>query len=329
MAQARGTPYGIAVELKPFRTDPQYRQALIDHADILVPMNMLKWASLRHTKDQFDFARADEIIAFARKHGKSVRGHNLLWYGYNPKWVDAISSRREAERVLVDHIEQVVDHYREVVPSWDVVNEVVAHNPLKGGNWRDGIWLKHLGPDHVAIAFRTAAKTDPSAQLVINDYDLANSGLRFDARRSAILGIVRKLQDQNIPVHGVGMQAHLYAERGFDRDGVAQFIQKLSKLGVNILITELDVIDWRLSKNTVRRDMGVANVVAEFLDVIYSTTEPQSITSWGITDRYSWISDVFKRKDGAPNRPLPLDRNYQKKPMFDVIENYRKAAQKS
>ncbi len=319
------TPYGIAVEYEPFHNDPRYREALIKYADILVPMNMLKWASLRHTKGKFDFTRADEIIDFARKHGKSVRGHTLLWYDYNPGWVEAINSKKQAEQVLVDHVEQVVDHYRGIVPSWDVVNEVVAHNPLDEGDWREGIWRKHLGAEQVSIAFRAAARTDPEAKLVINDYDLANSGLRFDARRAAILKIVRSLQDRNIPVHGVGMQAHLYAERGIDRKALTEFIRQLKEMGIDILITELDVIDWRLSKNTVKRDIGVANVVAEFLDAVYSTGKPQSIISWGITDRYSWISDVFKRDDGAPNRPLPLDRSYQPKPVFDVIERYRRA----
>jgi endo-1,4-beta-xylanase len=322
-AADRTTPYGIAVELEPFRNDPLYRQALIEHADILVPMNMLKWASLRHTKGKFDFERADEIISFAREHGKSVRGHTLVWYGYNPKWVEDISSAREAERVLVDHIEQVVGHYRGVVPSWDVVNEVVAHDPLSEGAWRRGIWQDLLGPKHVEIAFQAAARTDPAAKLVINDYDLENAGRRFDARRAAILNIVRNLQDKNIPVHGVGLQAHLYAERRIDRQGLGAFIQALERLGVKILITELDVIDWRLSKNPVKRDIGVANVVAEFLEVVYAVGRPGSITTWGISDRYSWVSDVFKRKDGAPNRPLPMDTNYQPKLFMDVLEKYR------
>lgn len=322
-AASRLTPYGVAVGLEPFRHDPLYRQALIEHADIIVPMNMLKWASLRYDKGKIDFERADEIVSFARAHGKSVRGHTLLWSDYNPKWVDELSSAREAERVLVNHIEQVVDHYRGIIPSWDVVNEVVAHDPLEDGDWRKGIWQDLLGARHVEIAFRAAARTDPTAKLVINEYDLENTGLRYDARRNAILNIVRNLQDQNIPVHGVGLQAHLYAERAIDQKGLGSFIQTLEQMGVKILITELDVIDWRLSRNPVKRDIGVANVVAEFLEAVYAAGRPESIVTWGITDRYSWIKDVFKRKDGAPNRPLPMDRNYRPKPFMDVLQKYR------
>ena len=326
LAGTKKTPFGVAVELEPFRNDPQYREALIKYADILVPMNALKWASLRHAKHEYDFSGADEIIEFAKLHGKAVRGHTLLWYDYNPKWVETISSRKQAEKVLVEHIEKVVGKYRGQISSWDVVNEVVAHDPLSEGNWRESIWLTLLGRQHVEIAFKAAARADPKAQLVINDYDLENIGLRFDARRKAILRIVRNLQDQNIPIHGVGLQAHLYAEREVDAVGIAKFVSDLKALGVKVLVTELDVIDWRLSKNRVKRDAGVANVAAEFLQAMYSAGNIDSITSWGITDRYSWISDVFKRKDGAPNRPLPLDRNYQPKPLLDVIDKFREAS---
>jgi endo-1,4-beta-xylanase len=30
----------------------------------------------------------------------------------------------------------------------------------------------------------------------------------------------------------------------------------------------------------------------------------------------------FKRKDGLPNRPLPLDADYQPKPLMRVIEHF-------
>ena len=322
-AGSRRIPYGAAVEFAPFRDDAAYRRALLQHADMLVPMNALKWATLRPAEAAFDFSRADAILDFARQNGKSTRGHTLLWYAYNPDWLNAVDTRRKAERLLIEHIETVVDRYKDRVPSWDVVNEVVAHDPLKEGRWREGLWLRHLGRAHVEIAFRAAARTDPKAKLVINDYDLENKGKRFDARRQAILSIVRNLQDLNLPVHGVGLQAHLYAEREIDRDGLAEFVGRLASMGVRTLVTELDVIDWRLSKNPIKRDIGAANVVSEFLEAVSVAGQPESVVTWGITDRYSWISDVFKRRDGAPNRPLPLDANYQPKPMLDVIERFR------
>jgi len=36
------------------------------------------------------------------------------------------------------------------------------------------------------------------------------------------------------------------------------------------------------------------------------------------------VPTYFKRTDGMPNRPLPLDAELKRKPLFDVIEQYRR-----
>ena len=40
---------------------------------------------------------------------------------------------------------------------------------------------------------------------------------------------------------------------------------------------------------------------------------PEMVMVWGITDRHSWVTDVLPRPDGAPSRPLPLDRDLKPK----------------
>ena len=134
------TPYGAAVHLHPFRNDPNLIRHLVEQTDVVVPMNALKWASLRYEKRRFDFSGADEIIEFAEKNKKTVHGHALLWYHANPTWLDAVRSPMELENLLADHIEKVVGRYAGRIKSWDVVNEVVAHDPVSQGLWRGGVW---------------------------------------------------------------------------------------------------------------------------------------------------------------------------------------------
>ncbi len=314
--------FGVAVHLEPFRNEPVFRELLIRHASLIAPMNALKWASLRHTKGEFDFGGADEIVNFAEQNGKRIHGHTLLWYGYNPVWVEQLSGERRVERELINHIETVVDRYKGRIETWDVVNEVVAHDPLDKGPWRKGIWHDYLGPRHVDIAFKTAAQVDPSARLFINDYDLEDDSPRTKARQEAILRIVQRLQDKNIPIHGVGLQAHLYAERRTGRENLVRFVERLKALGLEVAVTELDVIDWKLSADRERRDRGVADTANEFLEAITSAGTLRNITSWGLSDKYSWINETFPRKDSARARPLPFDENWQAKPLFDVIRKY-------
>ncbi len=318
--------YGAASMVQNFREDPQYRDALRRHCDIIVPMNDLKWEQLRRERDRFDFVDADEQIAFALENGKRVRGHALLWHDALPGWVETMISRKEAERELIHHIETVVDRYKGRIASWDVVNEAIAHDPPAQGVWRKSFWLKRLGPAHIDLAFKTAGRIAPETELVFNEYDLENKGERFDQRRKITLDLVRRFRDRDIPISAIGFQAHLYAEREIDRDAIARFVRDLKALEVGVLVTELDVIDWRLPADIGQRDNAAARHVGDFLEALGAEGNLRDVVSWGLTDRYSWIAEVFKREDGLPPRPLPFDTDYQAKPMYGVIEKLRKPA---
>lgn len=321
---AAGIPVGAAVLSEDFQSDPRLKDALIRYCDILVPMNDLKWEALRHQRAGFDYARADETISFARRNGKGLRGHTLAWHEALPPWVRSINSKAEAERELVRHIETLVGRYRGIIPVWDVVNEVIAHEPTDDKPLRDSIWLQHLGPAYIEIAFRAAAMADSSARLVINDYDLENSGPRTAQRQAQMLRIVRNLQDKGIAVHGVGFQAHLYGERDIGVEGLQAFVTALDRLGLSVSITELDVIDWRLPADPGARDMAAAQLVTTFLQTVMAVKRPDCIITWGITDRSSWIAQTFKRNDGLMNRPLPLDADYRPKAMMRALERLRR-----
>ena len=310
------------MQLEPFRNDPVLRQKLIEYVDVIVPMNVLKWHALRPSMEQYDFSGADELIEFAELNGKSVHGHTLLWQDSNPRWLETIASPRQLKTLLAEHIESVVGRYAGRIRSWDVVNEVIAHDPLTQGDWRKGIWYDALGPEYVEWAFKLAASADPSARLFINDYDLEDSSPRTQARQTALLRTIHRLQDKNISVQGVGLQAHLYAEREIGRENLASFIGEIKKLGLTVSVTELDVIDWKLPADPVERDRLVAATVEEFLTVVTQFITPQVITTWGLCDRYSWIGDTFARKDGEKARPLPFDENWRSKSFFDVLSSF-------
>ena len=322
-AAARPIPLGSAAEIGAFRSDPRYREALERYCDVIVPMNDLKWEALRQDRARFDFSGADEIVAFATANRKALRGHTLLWGEALPGWAREMSTRAEAERELVAHIEAVVGRYKGRIATWDVVNEVIRYDPKPDAPYRDTIWQRLLGPDHVEIAFRTAARVDPDARLVLNDFHFEEPVPGAAARREVALETCRRQKDKGIPVHGIGLQAHLYADKGIDTDGLQRFMRDLDALRLDVEITELDVIDWKKPADPARRDAAAAALVSTFLAAICAAKQPKAIVTWGLTDRYSWIHETFPRKDGARARPLPLDADYRPKPMMAVLETYR------
>ncbi len=85
------------------------------------------------------------------------------------------------------------------------------------------------------------------------------------------------------------MQAHLYADRPLDIDGLENFMVELGKLGLDVEITELDVIDWKLPADPATRDRAAASLVGTFLT------------------RHRLCSPAQSHRHLGPERPLFLD----------------------
>ena len=251
-------PFGAAVRSDVLVSDASYRAAIIANCQIIVPEGGMKWPDIRPSRNEYRFEKADELVDFARQNAMEIRGHTLAWYGAMPAWTSAIDSRAEAEHELVDYIATVVSRYRGAIPSWDVVNEPLADWPQDATSLRPSVWTTHLGPDYLPIALRAAAAADPDARLVLNEYDIEFEGPRFAARRKALLQLLRGLRDRGVPLHGIGLQAHLFADRAIDRDGLQSFLGEIAELELDVLITELDVIDHELPGNVSERDAQVA-----------------------------------------------------------------------
>jgi endo-1,4-beta-xylanase len=316
-------PYGVAVRSGALASDAAYRAAVVANCQLIVPEGEMKWPDIHPARNQYQFEKADALVDFARQNNIGIRGHTLAWYGGMPTWTDAIDGRAEAERELVDHIETVMSRYRGAIPSWDVVNEPLVDWPKDATSLRPSIWTKQLGPDYLPIALRAAALADPDTQLVLNEYDVEYEGARFAARRKALVELLRSLRDRGVPLHAIGLQAHLLAGRALDIDGLQAMLAEIKALELDVLVTELDVIDYELPGDVSERDAMVAAFAARFLGAVCDVVRPKAILTWGLSDRYTWVPTYFKRRDGMPNRPLPLDTDFKRKPLFDVVEKYR------
>jgi endo-1,4-beta-xylanase len=60
----------------------------------------------------------------------------------------------------------------------------------------------------------------------------------------------------------------------------------------------------------------------KFLSSLSEAERLDSILTWGITDKYSWVPTYYKRADGLKNRPLPLSDQYEPKPLLAAIAQF-------
>ena len=316
--------FGSAVNPKLIRdvSDTAYRTALLRHCGIVVPEGGLKWAGLRPAATSFDFYFADLVADLARANGIAMRGHTLVWHAAMPEWTREIGTPAEAEKAMALHIATVVRRYKGRIASWDVVNEPLPEDPGPAADLRQTMWRRLLGDRYIELALRLTAAADPSAELVINEYDLEFSGPRFERKRAAMLHLLERMHACGAPLHAIGLQGHLRGERRVDKRGLGRLIRAAREMALDILITELDVMDYALPTGIEERDRAVADRVDELLDTVFSQCTPRAVLTWGLTDRHAWIPPYFRRPDGAACRPLPLDVNYAPKPFMAVLQRY-------
>ncbi len=322
LAAAKGLIYGTTIAAWQITHDPGFIGLVEQQAGLVVPENDMKWRDINGgAPGQDDYRQADAVAGFAVESGMALRGHNCLWYLRTPWWFFALPDRNAKERVLTEHIRTLAGRYRGIVHSWDVVNEPLAPND---GN---SDWLREaLGPGYVDLAYHTARETDPKARLVVNEHDIELDAPDHEARRTALLDLLRRMQKAGTPVDAVGIQAHLTAVGGppFSAERLRRFLAAIAALGLEIQITELDVTDEGAPANIETRDRLVADTYRRFLDVALDEPAVKMVVTWGLSDRHSWIvrhetNGSRWRKDGLPSRPLPFDADLRPKPAFIAI----------
>lgn len=321
-AAAKGLIYGASSRYPLLSSNAELAACFAQECAMLVPEVELKWRALRPSPHSFDFTRGDWMAEFARTHGLLLRGHTLVWHKSSslPEWfMDTVNSKN-AEQFLLKHIATVVRHYAGKIHSWDVVNEAVSAKEGRSDGLRNTPWLKFLGPSYIDMAFRAAAKADPQALLVYNDYGLDYDKPEDEAKRSAVIKLLERLKSIGTPVHALGIQAHLRSyETRFNPTRLRDFLRDVASLDLKILITEMDVSDGKLPSNVAVRDRIVAGVYEDYLSVVLDEPAVISVVTWGLSDQYTWLSKDYPRKDGVPVRPLPLDAELKRKLAWNAI----------
>lgn len=307
---------GAAVRPSLF-SEAAYSATLAREFNMVEPEDAMKWWTVRHTADAFDFREGDEAVRFAQAHGMKVRGHCLVWDHNNPEWLaQGHFTPAQLSHLLEEHITTVMKHYAGQVFAWDVVNEALDENGrLKNSPWYDqpGIGLSEKGTAYIEQSFRWAHEADPQALLFYND----NGGEGLNRKSDAIYAMVKDFKLRGVPIDGVGLQLHI-SQFDLDIAAIAANIARLTALGVQVHITELDVsLPLDSSGSTMNDDLlRQAEVYRGVVHACLQSPGCTAIQTWGFTDKYSWIGS---HSHGTRGAGLPFDRAYKPKPAYDAM----------
>jgi endo-1,4-beta-xylanase len=328
LARRRGIAYGTSAATWQLE-DAEYAALVAREAAILFTEDDLLWYRLKPTPDSpLDFSFGDQIVGFAERHGMLVFGAHLVWdEGFGEGWTEDDLwglERAEARKLLFGTVRAVVRHYRGRVDVWSVANEVTSPEGVRGLR-TDVPWYETIGPSYIPESFFIAHEQDPHALLLLNEFgfETVNEfGDQPGPRRRATLQVIDWLLGKGVPVHGLGIQAHLLADRFAERfhpAGYRRFLDEVADRGLKILITEMDVLDDGLPADVAVRDRGVADVYRRYLDVTLDHPAVKALITFGLSDRYTWLQEDLPREDGAARRPLPFDEDLQPKPAYHAL----------
>jgi endo-1,4-beta-xylanase len=332
IADARGLLFGSVIRGRYFAQDRDYEALAARECNLFV-CDQLHWDYVEPHQFAADFARPDADYAWAAAHGMQFRGHALLWGEHVPAWFPALPDRAAAVQALTDHVARTCRHFAGHMQSWNVVNEPVKIASGRPDGLRRTAFLDQIGPEYLDLAFRAAREADPKARLVLNEFDVELDLPRHERRRRALYGVLDGFKARGTPIDTVGLESHLAIEQmpHFNAKVYDELLRELTSRGLDIMLTELDVIDRGAPSDIAKRDAAVADAYRRYLDVALANKAVKAVITWGLTDRYSWITNGHYpdtvRADGLPPRPLPFDADYAPKPAYVAIAEALSAAQ--
>ena len=212
---------------------------------------------------------------------------------------------------LESWISQMVNHFKDDVKAWDVVNEPMN----EGGMVKSGIgveqesdqfyWQDYLGKDYAVTAFKLARQYGNSDdKLFINDYNLESNPTKLQG----IIDYVKYIEEKGAKVDGIGTQMHISIKS--DTTMIDKMFQTLAATKKLIKVSELDIKVE--TKSPTLDDYAAQATMYRFVISSYLKNIPAAqqygITVWGISDNpdehINWIPD------DAPNL---FDANYARK----------------
>ncbi|KAK6457184.1 glycoside hydrolase [Scheffersomyces xylosifermentans] len=259
---------------------------MLEQFGSLSPANVQKWQFTEPKQGVFNYTQADDFVNFALKNKKSVVCDTLVWHQEYPSWLDQKKwTKEELLKVIDQHVYSEVSHFKNRCFSWNVVNEALNDD----GTWRETLFYNVTGTDYIATAFRAAARADPKAQLFYNDYNIESPS----AKSTAVENLVKTLKKQNIKIDAVGLESHFIVGETPSEAQQQQQMQAYIDLGVQVLVSELDVRFSALPPTEAGLVQQTNDYQSSINACIKVGKQCMGLYVWDFDDAYSWIPSTF------------------------------------
>jgi len=241
--------------------------------------NAMKWEFWENPNWPGTQTQTVDLVQTLRGAGMNVRGHNLIWSGF--QWLpDDIQNNQDnptyIRQRIEDHIEGIMtrEGFQGEIAEWDILNEPVHLTDLSNVFGTEDIYAEW---------FNLARQYDPNAKQYINEYDIIVNQASNLTLQEQYLQLIRDIEADGATIDGIGMQGHFNTTMTAP-ETVLDLLDEFGELGKKISITEYD------TRNI--PDTLAADYMRDFLTAIFSHPSVENFLMWGIYDPIHWLDDA-------------------------------------
>ena len=273
------------------------------------------WRIFEPVEGSPDTARLRAAAAWFAERGVTVKGHPLTWHTLAPEWLGD-KSVSEVESLQRARIRRDVADFRGLIDTWDAINEVVIMPEFTAEENGISRLAQKIGRvPIVQLAFEEARQTNPSATLILNDFDLSPAYER----------LIEDVLDAGIRVDAIGLQTHMH-QGYWGEETMLAMVDRFARFGLPLHLTEttlvsghlmppdiVDLNDYQIPTwpSTPEGEARQADEIERHYRSLVGHPAVQAITYWGLTDDGAWLGAPagLVRPDGSP------------KPSYDVLRS--------
>ncbi len=246
-----------------------------------------------------------------RDHGVAVKGHPLVWHTLAPQWLTADVEPQVRKRIRRDVIDFI-----DLIDTWDAINEVVIMPVFEAeaNAITDLARVKGRVP-MIQLAFDEARAANPSATLLLNDFDLS---ARYEQ-------LIDDALSAGVQIDALGLQTHMH-QGYWGEEKMLAMVDRFARFGLPLHLTEstllsghlmppdiVDLNDYQIPSwpSTPEGEARQADEMVRHYRSLTSHPAVEAITYWGITDAGAWL--------GAPVGLVRADGTT--KPSYDALHS--------
>lgn len=264
------------------------------------------WRGFEPTRGKPDTRRLLRTASWFAEHGVTVKGHPLTWHTLAPEWLTGLPVA-EIERLQCERIRREVTDFSGVIDTWDAINEVVIMPVFTAEENGITRLAQSIGRvPMIQLAFEEARASNPSATLVLNDFDLSSD---YEALIEGVL-------EAGIAVDAIGLQTHMH-QGYWGEETMLAMVDRFARFGLPLHLTEttllsghlmppevVDLNDYQIPSwpSTPEGEARQADEIVRHYRSLVGHPAVQAITYWGLTDDGAWLGAPggLIRADGTP-----------------------------